>query len=93
MLPGALGPAQVGHSLGHCVAGVGGAGFAGHRSGAEVVHRLPARVAAYGTVVGLQLVDFEPRPNLPRLLRLVLQVASVSRPRRLPKVRVGRCIR
>lgn len=61
------------------MAGVAGAGFARHRSGAEVVHRLPARIAANGPVVGLQLVDFELRPDLPRLLRLVLHAESLGR--------------
>jgi hypothetical protein len=56
-----------GAAANHVVAGIQGAGFAGHGSGAEVVHRLAARVPAHRTVVGLQLVDLESRPDLPVL--------------------------
>src|SRR4051794_30958135 len=62
-------------------AGVAGAGFAVHRSRAEIVHRLSARVAAHRTVVSLQLVDLESGFDLPRLLRLVLHGESVRRVR------------
>src|SRR5438045_3748739 len=66
------------------VARLASAGPAGHCPRPEVVQRLSARIPTQGAVVGLQLVNFEPTPDLPRLLRLVIHGGSVNRVNRRP---------
>ena len=67
-VPATFGDARGAQTL---VAGVADARSAGHRARAKVGHRLPARVAAHGAEVVLQLVDPKSRPDLPGFRRLV----------------------
>ena len=83
------------------VVGVADARSAGHRARAKVGHRLPARVAAHGAEVVLQLVDPKSRPDLPGFRRLVRRhrvsvralgpsVGSAGRCEAMPRVLVRR---